>query len=128
MTTSSVGLGTLERSVGPGGDFRVDTLARGIVTTSACGDLMTVDSGNGAETYALVLAECDSIGLPGWDQRAREWREAPEAPPRRRISTYFFGTDAGPDNIGMCGRVLTALLGPSSLDLCKSRKLELGIL
>eukprot|EP00959_Pyramimonas_sp_CCMP1952_P419990 8796847-Pyramimonas_sp.AAC.1 len=45
----------------------------------------------------MVLAEFASTGCPDWPARA--------AGDSSKFSTYTFGLDAGPDNLGLLGRV-----------------------
>ena len=79
-----------------------------VLTTDAAGDLQIVHEGTGAETYSLVLREFASVGAPSWEARALEASQEAEGGDQR-FSTFLFGTDQGPDNVGMNGRVRTAL-------------------
>ena len=80
---------------------------------------MTLRRGSGAETYNLVRSELASIGADDWEARARNiaeetdaiadkaGAEADQAVQAVQRVVYCFGSDAGPDNVGMLNRIRT---------------------
>eukprot|EP00959_Pyramimonas_sp_CCMP1952_P474305 9503230-Pyramimonas_sp.AAC.1 len=69
-----------------------------VARKSVPGDIQKVYLGTAQETYSMVVAEMTSVGFPTWEERARA-RQGADATPG--LSTYIFGVDAGPDNVGM---------------------------
>ena len=63
-------------------------------------DLQAVSKGTGEETYSIFMRQFASVGAPDWEQRCNASSTHP-----RRISTYLFGLDNGPDNKGATRRV-----------------------
>ena len=71
-----------------------------LYTKTITGTLQTVLYGTGKETYALVKAELASVGIDDWEAERRR--------ADANLCIFCFGTDAGPDNLGMAMRVRTA--------------------
>ena len=100
-TTSRVSINSIESATDEHGALDIDHLATSTRTTRVSGDLQVVYSGTGAECYNNVKQEMRSVGLPNWQEKAEK---AAVAPPGS-VTGYFFGTDGGPDCVGMAGRV-----------------------
>eukprot|EP00959_Pyramimonas_sp_CCMP1952_P105177 2198725-Pyramimonas_sp.AAC.1 len=69
--------------------------------------MQEVAHGTGAETYMNVKRELSSVGMRTWGSRARSdtnW-----------IRVYLFGTDRGPDNLGMGRHIAAHLQGVSQI-------------
>ena len=79
-----------------------------VSTSKITGDLQTIHVGTGLETYCLVTKTLAGLGIPNWEEKLSAPQVADNG--ERKITLFAFGTDAGPDNIGMCGRVRRALL------------------
>ena len=82
--------------------------APGVKTAKITGELQTVHFGTGSETYLLVKNELRSVGISNWEERVQEAQRLAD-PIHGRVSVFCFGTDAGPDNIGMTMRVRRAV-------------------
>ena len=107
FTTTAVSRDSINLVTSSQGILNVDDFSSEVRTMKTSGDLQVVNDSSGHETYNLVKAELRSVGAPSWEECARRALEAGEdnAP-----TVFLFGTDAGPDNIGMARRVKTALL------------------
>ncbi|CAK0906513.1 unnamed protein product, partial [Prorocentrum cordatum] len=132
-TVASIGVPSLALFDGDDqGDLMA--LAEQLVHVRAVCDLQNVVHGNGAETYALSLLELKSVSCPSWEARADEAIAAARAPgaDARRIATYCFGADAGPDNLGMGKRIRQRLLGNDSVSFvmvfCFMHQIHLAVL
>ncbi len=69
--------------------------------------MQAVSNTDGADICQLVLRECNSVGMPSWESHAAS--ELNGSAYLGRVSLYAFGTDQGPDTVGIAGRVRTNL-------------------
>jgi hypothetical protein len=70
-------------------------------------DLLEVKHGTAAETHQFALHHLSSVGCQTWQEAAQRLPgvscPGPDGVPA--LEAYIFGVDAGPDNVGMLGRV-----------------------